>query len=161
MSPDRSHSDTVGRVANKLRVEGGSPLQPLLLRSEISLFWRTSCQRFFFSRIEYALACNRAFFFIFQLASIFYQKFSQFRTSPLNEVVIYMFARAFAPWRTLFTYKSSVPANAFYERRILSSVRMAVTLKIFYMFFYRVGTQIQECGKRKRKSRILLHRRSL
>ncbi len=30
MTPDRSHSDTVGRVANKV-----SPLQPLLLRSVI------------------------------------------------------------------------------------------------------------------------------
>ncbi len=43
MTPDRSHSDTVGRVANKVRVEGG-----LLLQSEISLFWRTSCARDFF-----------------------------------------------------------------------------------------------------------------
>ncbi len=31
MKPDRSHSDTVGSVANKVRVEGGE-------RSEISLF---------------------------------------------------------------------------------------------------------------------------
>ncbi len=37
MTPDRSHSDTVGRVTNKVRVEGESHLQPLLLRSEISL----------------------------------------------------------------------------------------------------------------------------
>ncbi len=37
MTPDRSHSDTVGRVANKV----------LILRSEISLFWRTSCARDF------------------------------------------------------------------------------------------------------------------
>ncbi len=35
-TPDRSHSDTVGRVANKVRVEGG--FQPLLPRSEISFF---------------------------------------------------------------------------------------------------------------------------
>ncbi len=33
MTPDRSHCDTVGRVANKLRIEGG-----LLLWFEISLF---------------------------------------------------------------------------------------------------------------------------
>ncbi len=43
MTPNRSHSDTVGRVANKVRVEGG---EPLLLRSKISLFLRTSCARF-------------------------------------------------------------------------------------------------------------------
>ncbi len=42
MTLDRSHSDTVGRVANKVRVQGG-----LLLLSKISLFWRTSCTRDF------------------------------------------------------------------------------------------------------------------
>ncbi len=67
MTPVRSHSDAVGRVANKVKIEGGvfifgvrwpltgrtvtqwglRPFQPLLLRSEISLFWRTSCARDF------------------------------------------------------------------------------------------------------------------
>ncbi len=38
MTPNRSHSYTVERVANKVRVEGAvRPLQLLLLRSEISL----------------------------------------------------------------------------------------------------------------------------
>ncbi len=46
MTPDRSHSDTVGRVAKKVRIEGGiAPFNPLILRSEISLFWCTSCTR--------------------------------------------------------------------------------------------------------------------
>ncbi len=37
MTPDRSHSDTVGHVANKVR-------------SQVSLFWRTSCARDFLNR---------------------------------------------------------------------------------------------------------------
>ncbi len=43
MTPDRSHSDAVGRVANKVTVEGGA----WLLRSEISIFRRTSSARDF------------------------------------------------------------------------------------------------------------------
>ncbi len=49
MTPDRLHSDTVGRVANSWR--GLCPLQPLLLGFEISLFWRTSCARDFFHSV--------------------------------------------------------------------------------------------------------------
>ncbi len=52
MTPDRLHSDTVGR---------GSPLQPLLLRSEISLFWCTSCARDFLDTAFFQFTVTRVF----------------------------------------------------------------------------------------------------
>ncbi len=57
MTPGRSHSDPVGRVANKVR-----PLQPLLLRSEISLFWRTSCAKIFLYSFDNELKNTSIFF---------------------------------------------------------------------------------------------------
>ncbi len=46
-TPCRSHSDPIAVLQSK-DWRGQTYLQPLLLRSEISLFWRTSCARDFF-----------------------------------------------------------------------------------------------------------------
>ncbi len=49
MTPDRSHSDTVGRVANKVRVEGGeAPFNPSTFRN-IALLTHFLCPRDFSS----------------------------------------------------------------------------------------------------------------
>ncbi len=50
MTPDRSHSDTVERVANKVRVEGGEP--PSTLTStfrNVAFLAHSLRQTFFFS----------------------------------------------------------------------------------------------------------------
>ncbi len=49
MTPDKSHSNTVGRVANKVRVEGGENYFYVPKN-----LWRTSCARdFLFSHTTY------------------------------------------------------------------------------------------------------------
>ncbi len=59
MIPDRSHSDTVGRVANKVKVEGGkAPFNPSTFRN-IALLAHFQRQRFFF------LSLNRSLIFKF------------------------------------------------------------------------------------------------
>ncbi len=48
------------KQSNDLR--GQTHLQPLLLRSEISLFWRTSCARVFFRCALYSVYCYTGVF---------------------------------------------------------------------------------------------------
>ncbi len=64
MTLDRSHSDTIGRVANKVRVEGGNPPSSLTsMFRRIALLTQFLRQRFFFTFIR------TQFFLIFQVLS--------------------------------------------------------------------------------------------
>ncbi len=66
MTPDRSHSDTVGHVANKVRVEGGWPPSTLTSTFQnIALLTHFLSQRFFilFAFVQPSFLFFSVFFF--------------------------------------------------------------------------------------------------